>query len=324
MAKSVFRPWGNLNWLTSKLSETQWCLYGCLSTEERCRAVFQSLVENKILARELFVEIKDPEETEEHEIRRTENKESLQQINQALEIESHFLLEPLNKIVDSITLFLKRSNGNIILDISCLPKRFFFPIIKFILREKELKNFIVCYTSPGTYPETNLSDNPQPWMPIPSFRSDDEDGTEVAIIGVGFMPLGLPDVLGSDGNRKKQVSLLFPFPPGPPYYQRTWNFVKEINEYRPIQAKELVRIDAKNISEVFDKICAISENGNKKVLFAPFGPKTFSLAMCLHACQSNSSVYYTQPMYYNPNYSEGYGETLGYSIVLNGQNLYSL
>lgn len=324
ISNTIYRPWGNLDWLLGKIPARKWDYLGCLSTEIRCLTTVSFLNDNKLLGNATLFEIIDPTDTSTHKSLRNDNRVIIEKLGAKIAIENHLLLEPLNLIVESLREFLKNSNGSVILDISCFPKRFFFPIVKFIIRDYELNDLIITYTSPNSYSSDNLSDNPQPWITLPAFKSDDEDGTEIAIVGVGFMPLGLPDVLGSDGHKRKQVNLFFPFPPGPPFYQRTWNFVKEISEYRLIQGRELIRIDAMNIPEVFDKICAITEQGEKKVLFAPFGPKTFSLAMCLHACQSNSSVYYTQPMYYNPDYSEGVGDILGYGIILNKKNLYKL
>jgi len=193
-----------------------------------------------------------------------------------------------------------------------------------MLRNKDLKNFLVIYSGPDSYSKDSLSDNPQPWMTIPTFVADDEDGTETSIIGLGFMPLGLPDVLGTDSNQNKRIHFMFSFPPGPPFTQRTWAFIKEVSDSRKIDPRELIRVDASSLPEMFERICAIGKNGAEKIIFAPFGPKPMSLAMCLYACQINSAVYYTQPTSYNPEYSTGTSIILAYCIVINQHNLYQV
>ena len=54
-------------------------------------------------------------------------------------VEDHKLFEPHHILVDSIDKFVSDSNGNIIVDISSLPKRFFFPIIDICLWDAKRK-----------------------------------------------------------------------------------------------------------------------------------------------------------------------------------------
>ncbi len=74
---------------------------------------------------------------------------------------------------------------------------------------------------------------------------------------------------------------------------------------------------------------SISKNSEFKLSFAPFGPKTFSVAMCLYAIQKDSAVYYPQPTVYHPDYSIGIknnepSEAVNaYWIKQGGINLYS-
>jgi len=321
---NIFRPWGKIDWVMNRMNTKEWYYLGCLSTEERCLASHINLTGKGLLSKSVFFEVVDLIDTKEHEDLRQANKAKLNHDGVNIRVERHELLEPTKLIVSSIYSFLGDSNGNIILDISCFPKRFFFIMLKFILKHKTLSNLVVIYSAPDEYSKDNLSDNPQPWMAIPTFVEDDETQAEESIVGLGFMPLGLPDELRGENYQGRKMHFLFPFPPGPPFTQRTWSFVKALSEYRQIDPRELIRVDSISLPEIFTKINALTDFGSKGVSFAPFGPKPMSLAMCLYACQCNSAVYYTQPTLYNPHYSIGVSSILAYCIVIGGRNLYQI
>jgi hypothetical protein len=147
--------------------------------------------------------------------------------------------------------------------------------------------------------------------------------TDLAIIGVGFVPLGLPDLLIGQ-YQNAEVKLLFPHPPGPPNYQRNWEFVRKIvDSYPRLSLNDMQRVHALDMSDAFDKICQITNKGAYKSILAPYGPKPVSLAMALYAIEEGSPVYYTQPSYYAADYSSGIKETYAYWIVKTGTRLYS-
>jgi hypothetical protein len=126
-----------------------------------------------------------------------------------------------------------------------------------------------------------------------------------------------------------EFKLLFPFPPGPPNFQRNWKFVAQLEQTLPLRS-EPIRVEAYNVSDTFDHIVELTSRGTRPAVFAPYGPKPMSLAMCLFAILSGSPVYYTQPQTYHPEYSIGVKEVGGfplsyaYCIRLNGRDLYSL
>ena len=149
-----------------------------------------------------------------------------------------------------------------------------------------------------------------------------EPRVDLAIVGIGFMPFGLPNLLMSK-YKSTPVKFLFPFPPGPPNYQRTWDFVWKIEKSFTFNHQDsIIRIDSNNLSDAFEYITRETNNGQKKVIFAPYGPKPISLAMCIYATIHHSPVYYTQPTHYNPDYSSGIKDTYAYCINLNSVNLY--
>ncbi len=317
---AIYRPWGELSWLTSRLEHREYHFYGCLSTESRCLESLKILKSKNILSSVTFLEIIDPVDSQTHISLRSKHKFEIDQIFTVSTLEQHKLLCPINDVFTSISTFLDSCNGNIILDISSFPKRFFFPIVKVLLNNELAKNLIVTYSTPLHYSSSSLSENPMDWAHIPMFDNDDPDKDyDKAIIGLGFMPLGLPNLL-RDRFSDLTSYLIFPFPPGSPFFQRTWKFIESMQIEPKIDHKNIIRIDASNVSENFDSIKIIAD-GNS-VLMAPYGPKPISLAMCLYACLTNSPVYYTQPTTYDASYSYGVSMCAGYSIKLGGQNLY--
>ncbi len=325
MLNENFRPWGELSWLLSKSKKTNWNIIGSISFEERCNGLYK-LIENDLVNKSLFLDIIPPTspKVDAQKVKLTENKLAL--INMGLPInqihESH-LLTGIDQFISPIRKFVSETNGNIMLDISTMPKRFFFPILKVILKS-QINNLIVTYTKPDHYFKGELSWDPSDWSHIPSFMSSsyEEPQPDLAIIAAGFMPLGLPKLL--TGNyQDAEVKLLFPHPPGPPHYQRNWEFVRKIvDSYSSVAVNEMSRIHALDTSEAFDTLMALTNWGKRKCILAPYGPKPISLAMALFAIKLESPVYYTQPTYYSPEYSSGINSTFGYWIINNGKNLY--
>lgn len=320
-----FKPWGKLEWLLSKINNYQYSFYGCLSTEDRSLEAFKIIL-NSNLFNHKFLEVIDPEpwDTIIHQENRKKIKEELQKQFSNVIIESYDLLCPIDNVQRSISSFIANSNGNILLDISSFPKRFFFPIIKVLLRSSKVNTLIITYTTPNQYSSRDLSENPLDWSHIPMFDSDDPDiKFDLALVGLGFMPLGLSNLF-KDKFSNLDVKLMFPFPPGPPSYQRTWNFIEEMQQFPKVNYQEMIRVNGLNMPDTFDLICSLTRSKNRSILLAPYGPKTMSLAMCLYACLSNSPVYYTQPTSYDSKYSEGVSDCYGYCIKLNGRSFFKI
>lgn len=327
MIGNYFRPWGELGWILPKLPDVKWDLISCLSTEDRFISASRALELRKILDQSHFFKIIDPPSSDSDSIlaKLAANHGKLQEFtNSSFSIESHELLEPYSLIVKSVNSIIQKSQGSVIVDISTFPKRFFFPIIKVLLKSS-LENLVVTYSTPEKYCSEMLSANPHSWDHLPLFMpvGFPETPIDVGIVGVGFMPFGLPDLLLSTYSATP-VKFLFPFPPGPPNYQRTWDFVRKIEKSFTFKTSDsIIKIDANNMPDVFGFISKETDSGRKKALFAPYGPKPFSLAMCLHATIFDSPVYYTQPTHYNLAYSTGTKETYAYPIIINKKNLFS-
>jgi hypothetical protein len=336
-----YRPWGSLGWVLSRIPKTKWSIFGSLATEDRSLSTWHILKQDNALYRTTLLEIEDPVSQETvrinsklYQLRKLKIAERKKQFIDAggllSEIEQLDLFGRFDVIVNNVNDFIRQSNGDILFDISALPKRLFFPALKLMMQSSLVKNLLVTYTIPKEYSTSFLSADHEPWRHLPLFAPPyPEPSLEVFVIGLGLETLGLPELLEHD-YRDVKVKLLFPFPPGPPLYQRTWEFVRSLENNLPSQSREPVRVNARDTSEVFDQICAASENGKQYAILAPYGPKPMSLAVCIYATLASSPVYYTQPRIYNPQYSVGVSivngkpETYCYCVRLDGTNFYDL
>ena len=230
-----------------------------------------------------------------------------------------------------------KGSTSVIVDITSMPKSWFFPIIQAVLEEDGFDDVLVTYTSGVGYSK-ELSENTAPVRALPGFFAEDGRSRHGSIIvGVGFEPLGLVSLLGDQVSDK--IKLIFPFPPGPPGHRRNWMFVKEIEELtqnEQIGPPDRVQIDMYDCPQVFEALCAMTDDGHQTAAIAPYGPKTVSLAMCLFALavaavgRPRVPVYYAQPLRYALDYTSGVRmcgdvpDITGYCLRLGGRDLYTL
>lgn len=327
MSSNTFRPWGELKWVMSKLHTNKWDIIGSLSTEIRCLTTIKNIYSLNLSNSNFFIEIIDPINSSDHDLKRKDNKSqaSILDANFTSNIITRELMQEDSKIYSDITTLLAKCGSHVVIDISCLPKRFFFPLVKLALKESKISNLIITYTKPEQYCSDDLSDEPEPWYPLPLFRptSFPEKKYDIAFVGTGFMPFSLPKLL-KDNHSEISLRLLFPFPPGPPNYQRSWEFVRKIEKHYNFKDEDkIIRVNAMDVSEAFSHIYSATSFGSFSALFAPYGPKPISLAICLYASLFDCPVYYTQPKYYSPDYSVGSKECYAYCIKLKGNNLFA-
>lgn len=327
MLGDSFRPWGEFNWLLNLSEPQSWNVIGCISFEDRCCGLQNILTSGSHDVQSTLYTYINPPNTPQADSqleKLRKNKYSLFAggVTPA-DIRTYNLLSPVETFLTDCSEFVKTSNGNILLDITCFPKRFFFPMIKQLVREVQVKNLIVTYTKPSGYTDNDLSGDPSEWAHIPTFIAEDfEKKAEVAVIGVGFVPLGLSQLL-VDEFQDAEVRLLFPYPPGPPNFQRNWEFVRQIEDSLPsLNPSDMRRVHTLDMSDAFDQIDKLTNGGELSALLAPYGPKPISVAMALHATKYDAPVYYTQPNYYAHDYSFGIKETYGYWLKFDGNNLY--
>ncbi len=333
----MYRPWGNLSWVLERCLPKQWSLLGCLGTEVRSLACWQVLHDSAKLHGTRLMRVSDGPSryrsaapfAQEARKRLTErNLELIAKGGSTNDVEDHELLEPHDRIVTSVDDFMNAASSDVVLDITSLPKRFFFPAIKRILQNPDVRNLIVTYTMPQLYPRDVLALNHNGWAHLPLFSGDTSITAKLLVAGVGFEPLGLPEQL--EHGSGLPVKLLLPFPASPLSFQRSWDLIRKLKAHRTEDMIDVYRVEARNVSDAFDRLLMLTNNGEERTELAPFGPKPISVAMCLFSLLTNTPVFYTQPTAYHPSYSLGVSEVDGvpeiyaYCIKLEGRHLYAL
>lgn len=332
MPITSYRPWGLLPWVMNKSPHVEWYLLGSLSTEERCLTTWQSLQTNSRLGGSYFAQVLDPPSPRYDQVRSQKLMDRRSDFDShggsASTIHTHELFEKTGDTIQWIENFIAEAAPNVIVDITSFPKRFFFPIIKKMLKNDTIENLIVTYTVPKAYPTEDLAENFETWRPLPLFAGKLEHPTRL-IINVGYLAMGLPEELEQAGP-DRLVKLIFPFPDSPASYVRNSGFVRTIEKNLRPERVELRRVGVNDVPDAFDHLLMWTEDGREPALMAPYGPKPISLAMCIFATLTDSAVYYTQPRTYNPNYSigvsyrEGVPETYAYCLRLAGSNYYTV
>lgn len=340
MINGTLRPWGKPQWLfkMDALRAEQWLLIGALSTQDRCLAMLGHRTQSFNLAHAAFLEISETQSKFQIrcEERRDQNRKMWHAETQGYssELLNYDLLEPVKRLQTQV---MKWTAGqfrkSIILDVSCLPERFLFPMIRWLLSSEKVENLIITSMSPERYTEEELAYDPQEWAHIPTFGLSSINETkpvQSVVVGAGFLPFSLPEWLKKDYNESSiQVSMLFPFPAPPANIKRSWEFVRQVEVGLRLRYEDqLARVGAHDMPGCFDRIDRITRQGTVGTIFAPFGPKGHSIAMCLQAIKTGAQVLYTQPTYYHPEYTTGIKiedalpTGFAYAIRVNGHTFY--
>jgi len=340
MINGAFRPWGKPRWLLQMeaLRAEQWLLIGALSTQDRCLAMLGHRTQSFNLGHAAFLEISEKQSTfqAQSEARRTINRQKwhAETHGYSSELLSYDLLEPLIRLQKQVILWTSGPfRKSVILDVSCLPERYFFPMVRWLLSSDQVENLIVTCMSPERYTEEDLAFDPKEWAHIQTFApspGDPDRPIRRIVVGAGFLPFSLPEWLKKDYSKNEiQVAMLFPFPAPPSNVKRSWEFVRQIEVGLPLRdERQLARVNANDLSGCFDRIETITKRGTLGTIFAPFGPKAHSVAMCLQAMKMDAQVLYTQPTYYHPEYTtgikieDGLPAGFAYAIRVNRQTFY--
>jgi len=332
------KPWGPLRWVLSRIKGERWALLGTVSVEERSLATIREVSARLSLAQLLVIRDPDTLDGEAFEeriaLRKTEFRSSGAPSDSFSEVP---LLANLDTVNANVERLLAASARSVVLDISAMPKRWFFPALKMLLRDDRAENIIVTYASPLTYGE-QLAENPSPIVMLPGFAGEGKQDYSSIVIGIGFEPLGLTNLIKE--LRVKRIRMLFPFPPGPPGYYRNWMFVKSIEDMtrtQSIEPPDRQAIHMFDCPHIFNALIDMTNAGTMSTVLAPYGPKPMSLAMCLfslavaNANGASVPVYYAQPRRYAIDYSAGVrvgasgaADVKAYVVKLAGRTLYEL
>ena len=263
---SVFRPWGHIDWLLDRLSPRRWSLLACCGTEARSIALADHVGRNCLRDVEI-VTIYDPEplDPEANKGRLLLRRKSLEERGyQSSEIHNADLLAGLDTTRGPVDRLAAKGSTRVIIDITSLPKLWFFPIIQAVLEDNRFEDVIVTYTSASGYSD-GLSENRELPRVLPGFFVEDERNRhESIIIGIGFEPSSLVEWL--EGQESDNIRLIFPFPPGPPGHRRNWRFVKKFEERTQggqIDPPNRVHINMYDCPQVFEALCDMTNDGHQ-------------------------------------------------------------
>ena len=330
-----YKPWGNIDWILNRLPNLcEWDYIGCISTEERSLSAWQWLKQQKKLHNSKMWKINAPKNVTSPytEIAAKEYKKQIEKFvaSGGHEYVEFDLFESDATASQQLDALLDITNGNMIIDITSMPKRWFFPLIRDCLSDNRVSNLLVLYSMAKFYSKIQGEDS-MSWRYLPSFGelSEREKVEKYFVISAGYQPLSLPDWISNYENPK--VHVLFPFPASVNGYTRVWDFIRTIESDGTQISKDCIKyVSGFDLPEIYKCISEIIKLDNKREpIFMPYGPKPTSLAFAIIASQMCFPIGYTQPMYYNPYYSRGiemYNEetpkTTSYLLKAEGNQLY--
>lgn len=326
-----YRPWGLLDWALQLTKPRQWDFVGALGTEERSLAPWHWLKKLGGLSKTRLLEVLD--RPSHHTTLATQlTQERTQEFLESGGVEKDItrkleLMTEIHRVIAIADTIEQAAGNSVMLDITSLPKRFFFPLLRHLEQSERVRDLVITYTSPEHYLENGvLSEDATDWVTLPGFPGLSGQ-SEMLIVSVGFMVESLRSHL-AEINKHESVKILIPFPAPLSILRRTWDSVCYLESKSESGKFQNFRLDAADLSGTFERVALLASETDIKPTFAPFGPKPISAAMCLYAAKHDCAVYYPQPRVYHPEYSRGVREVDGrpavfaYWIKHEGEKLY--
>lgn len=335
----AYRPSGPLRWAIAKLPTcNSWDVIGALAAEPRANEVVTELeLLGKLRSAQLLHIIDEPSEFQLLSQKACKkNRDALScKLSSELQVFDAELFFDVDEL-EAIFSKLESSIGaSVILDITSLPKRFFFYLVRRLRSSAAVQNLLVTYAIPLGYGK-KMHKNPGGWMPLPSFGSEESISSKpMLVISVGFHHLKLFELIRD--RTPKPVRLIMPFPSMPPGFAQNWEFVRYIHEQGvELHARDVRRVDPYSLSLAFDHLRSQCTGHDTELILAPFGPKPISLAMALYALTREDAglpvtVGYTQPIAYSNEYSHAVRHDVNgnpvvhaYCVKLSGNLIYKI
>jgi hypothetical protein len=326
-----YRPWGPIDWSLSLSSKKQWHFVGSIGTEERSLCAWSYLKRNDLFVSDMLFEVQDVDSEKYREririaLEARRNQLKLDGGNAEKIITIELMAESFR--ISEVAKTAVGGGESVILDITSIPKRFFFPMLRELVTSNGVRDLVVTYTSPADYAnDAPLYEDIEPWRVLPGFGGG-RTRPDIWIVSVGFLVESLRQYVGD--NPQDKMKVLVPFPAPLAVLRRTWESIANLEHGHSSDRFDKHRVETLDLSAAFDRIYSLASNPARHVAFAPFGPKPTSAAMCLYAIQRNSSVHYPQPTVYHPDYSKGIRNNdpataiSAYWIKHQGEFLYSL
>lgn len=326
-----YRPWGSIGSVLSLTDSKTWHLIGAIGTEERSLCAWREMRRLGCIQGEFFAEVHDVDSDKYRDRNQRALATRRDEFNQSggspAGISKFELMAELFQIAQFANL-AAQAGPSIVLDVTSFPKRYFFPILRALVKKTSVRNLLVTYTSPASYADdAPLYENIESWKTLPGFGGTGGK-TDAWVVSVGFLIESLRHYVVDHPQEKMNV--LIPFPAPLSALRRTWSSVANLEQGILDGRFAKFRVDTLDLSAAFDRIVSLGMNPARELAFAPFGPKPTSVAMCLYALQKESSVHYAQPTVYHPDYSCGVKNSdpetaiSAYWIKHEGEFLYSI
>lgn len=217
-------------------------------------------------------------------------------------------------LVQALISLIEKEDRSIILDITCLPKKVFFPIIKYLYNHWISRHEVfIIYTTALNYPHW-LSRDPEEVSFIPAFAGQYSSGKRNYWVPILGFEGGLAKKIYEAGN----FIDIFPIVGYPTIFvDRILYSNRYIIEKLPKGLNDIIFCPVNDPQETYQTIKSILiqfQNQDTHIILSPLGSKLQSLGCCLMAIKENLPVMYAQPQTYHPKYSEGIGLTYLYKI----------
>ena len=323
-------PWGQIDWLMPRLGNKSWSVLLCAGSEERSVALTRWALANRLDTRQVSIaRIDDQASSYSEEVTRLTDLHE-EEIRRSFRID-HYNRDYILGDMSRWNEFRRNSapGGSVILDISAMPKRVFAFLLKGLVSDPQVKDVVITYCRPESYPEGPLSEGASAPVSLPGFAREVESHDEVTVIvGVGFISFDLDELL--EQRYGKTISFLMPFPPASPSVRRNWKLLKKLHPPVGLEA-QVKRINGMDIFEACRWLTSASNASNGAFDMIPLGPKPHVIAMALAHMKigERSQITYAQPTIYRPDYSLGIASTtngkmdmLAYCLRKDGINLF--
>jgi hypothetical protein len=311
-----------------ELGDKPFLTIGCLSFEQRCTGVplrFWSRYGDRTGLN--LLALRDPSDgipdySKEREKKVEENRKRLEAAGVRWASVGGELMASEDELLSQLNGMLARAPDTVVLDITALPKRYFCFYLRRLMLSPHVGNLIVTYTGAGTegYTHEHLAEDVMSAATVPGFAGRFSGKEDYLVIAIGFEALGLrPLILSLYRERNVNLRILLPFPAPIETVRRQWNTLRAIMEDDPanLVMTNVAIAAAWDAELVYHHLVRWSDQG-EVLTFAPYGPKPHTLAMALFAMKNDSSLWYTQPKVYHPDYSLGTGETRWYLLKWEG------
>ncbi len=320
-------PWGYLDRIHKTFLDREFALLGCLSFEYRSTEVPVVLSGTNSCLSVHLLQINDPKDgwpnySGQIQRRIRDNVRRLQTTSTKYHRDELDLLANDGEILSYYQQWEQNiATETVVLDITAFPKRYFCLILKRLILSNKVRQVIVTYTmaGPSGYATGHLSEDPMSCDNLPGFAAPAPPRGDTLVVAVGFEELNIRGLVQTYRNRKRQTKVLMAFPSSLDVMRRQFRTFREMvaGEIDYVNKDNVEIIAAWDAEYVYRVLLQWSRNSNGLTL-APFGPKPHTLGMTLFAVENDSGMYYSQPKSYNPNYSQGSGDTYGYVVKWEG------